>query len=265
MELGKTTTIKIILGLYKINSGQVLINGYDIKKDFKKAIEKVGAIIESPEGYMYLSGYQNLKLSADLYDNIGEKRIDEVVKLVGLQNRIHDKLSKYSLGMKQRLGIAKAILHRPNVLILDEPTNGLDPEGIKDLRDLLKRLVKEEKMAVLVSSHNLSELESFCTRVCIIQNGKVVEEIEMNNIKNMETIPKYIIEVSDVKDIKQSITDKEIEILEDNKIRVSLSPKEVYEFLTILKSNGIDVYEIKKEEVSLEDAFLKRTGGNEIV
>lgn len=128
---GKTTTIKLILGLQSISSGSVQINGYDIKKNFEKAIEKVGAIVENPDLYMYLSGYENLKLIANLYKNVSKSRIDEVVKLVGLENRIKDKVSKYSLGMRQRLGIAQAILHKPNLLILDEPTNGLDLKALK--------------------------------------------------------------------------------------------------------------------------------------
>ena len=171
---GKTTTIKLILGLQSITSGSVKINGYDIEKDFTQAIKKVGTIVESPDLYMYMSGYENLKIIANLYDGINKERIDEVIKLVGLENRIKDKVSKYSLGMRQRLGIAQAILHKPNLLVLDEPTNGLDPEGIKQVKDLIVKLAKEEKMAVLISSHNLLELESFCTKVTIIKNGELV-------------------------------------------------------------------------------------------
>ena len=128
MEHGKTTTIKLILGLQGIDEGKVEINGFDIEKEFTKAINKVGAIVENPDLYMYLSGYENLKLVANMYKGIKEERIEEVVKLVKLENRINDKVSKYSLGMRQRLGIAQAILHKPNLLVLDEPTNGLDPE-----------------------------------------------------------------------------------------------------------------------------------------
>ena len=159
---GKTTTIKLVLGLQSITSGNVLINGFDIEKQFTKAIEKVGAIVENPDLYMYLSGYENLKLISKLYKGIDKKRIDEVVKLVKLENRINDKVSKYSLGMRQRLGIAQAILHRPSLLILDEPTNGLDPEGIKEMRELLVDLAKKENMAILISSHNLAELDNLC-------------------------------------------------------------------------------------------------------
>ena len=136
MEHGKTTTIKLILGLQGIDEGKVEINGFDIEKEFTKAINKVGAIVENPDLYMYLSGYENLKLVANMYKGIKEERIEEVVKLVKLENRINDKVSKYSLGMRQRLGIAQAILHKPNLLVLDEPTNGLDPEGIKEMREL---------------------------------------------------------------------------------------------------------------------------------
>ena len=156
---GKTTTIKLILGLQSITSGVVSINGYDIEKQFTKAIEKVGAIIENPD----------------------RTRIMEVVKLVRLDNRINDKVSKYSLGMRQRLGVAQAILHKPKLLILDEPTNGLDPEGIKEMRDLLRELAQKEKMAIFISSHNLAEIETLCNKVCIIQNGNVIETTDCPN------------------------------------------------------------------------------------
>ena len=152
---GKTTTIKLILGLNKIDSGNILINDLDIEKDFEKAIMNVGAIVENPDLYMYLSGYDNLKLIKNMYKNISDDDVNNVIKQVKLEERIKDKVSKYSLGMRQRLGIAQALLHNPTLLILDEPTNGLDPEGIKELRDLLKKLAKEKNMAILLSSHNL--------------------------------------------------------------------------------------------------------------
>ena len=189
---GKTTTIKLILGLQSIDNGSVEINGFNVVKNFEKAIEKVGAIVENPDLYMYLSGYDNLKLVANLYKGIDSKRIDEVIKLVGLENRINDKVSKYSLGMRQRLGLAQAILHKPNLLILDEPTNGLDPEGIKDLRELLVKLATTEHMGILISSHNLAELESFCTKVCIIKNGVIIESSEIDVVKSKCSDSYYI-------------------------------------------------------------------------
>ena len=170
---GKTTIIKLILWLQRLTSGNVLINGYDLNKNFRKAIERVGAIVENPDFYTYLSGRRNLKLVADLYPNIDNKRINEVIKLVGLENRINDLVSKYSLGMKQRLGIATAILNKPNILVLDEPTNGLDPEGIVELRNLLLKIAKKENTGIIISSHNLSEIESICTKVCILQKREI--------------------------------------------------------------------------------------------
>ena len=174
---GKTTTIKLILGLQGIDKGSVNINSFDIKKDFVKAIEKVGAIVENPDTYMYLSGWDNLKLTANMYKNISDEAIKDIVKLVDLETRIHDKVSKYSLGMRQRLGIARALINKPNILILDEPTNGLDPEGIKDLRNLLKKLNTEKNMTIILSSHILSELHKLATCYGIMHKGKIVEEI----------------------------------------------------------------------------------------
>ena len=176
---GKTTTIKCVLGLNKIDSGKVIINGYDIKKDFIKAIEKVGAIVDNPDLYIYLSGYNNLKLTANIYQNIKEDRINEVVSLVKLEKDIKEKVSKYSLGMRQRLAIAQSLINNPNLLILDEPTNGLDPKGTKELRELLISLSKQNT-SILISSHNLTDLENLCNKVCIINDGKI---IEFNDIK----------------------------------------------------------------------------------
>ena len=169
---GKTTIIKLILGLIKITEGKVFINGFDIEKDFVKAIEKVGAIVENPDLYMYLSGYDNLKITANNYKNISKERINEVIKIVGLEKRIKDKVSTYSLGMRQRLGIAEAIINSPELLILDEPTNGLD---VEEIRNLIKDL-SNHGIAILISSHNLSEIDNLCNRIIAIKNGKIVED-----------------------------------------------------------------------------------------
>ena len=177
---GKTTIIKLILGLVKITKGNVYINGLDIEKNFVKAIEKVGAIVENPDLYMYLSGYDNLKITANNYKNISKERINEVIKIVGLENRIKDKVSTYSLGMRQRLGIAEAIINNPQLLILDEPTNGLDVEGIIETRNLIKELSKKG-IAILVSSHNLSEIGNICSRIIAVKNGKIVEDSDIDN------------------------------------------------------------------------------------
>ncbi len=258
---GKTTTIKMILGLQSIDSGEVVINGYSVVSDFSKAIEKVGAIVENPDSYMYLSGRKNLELIANMYDNISKERIEEVIKLVGLENRINDKVNKYSLGMRQRLGIGIALLNNPNLLILDEPTNGLDPEGIKELRDLLKSLAKKENIAVLISSHNLSELESFCTDICIIQNGAVLDRENIKNIKKYKD-SEFIFEVDDTKKVEKLL--KDIRVINDKMFGKIIDREEVPELVKKLVKNNIDIYEIRLKELTLEEAFLNKTGGNKI-
>ncbi len=258
---GKTTTIKLILGLQSISSGSVQINGYDIKKNFEKAIEKVGAIVENPDLYMYLSGYENLKLIANLYKNVSKSRIDEVVKLVGLENRIKDKVSKYSLGMRQRLGIAQAILHKPNLLILDEPTNGLDPEGIKDMRELLINLATKEHMGILISSHNLAELENFCNKVCIIKNGEVVETNSISDVKKEVSKGYFIFEIDNVKEAIILIGE-DVTTIDDKRIKVAITKEQVPDLVRKLVMQNIKIYSVVEETLTLEDAFLEKTGGN---
>lgn len=256
---GKTTTIKLILGLQTIDSGNVSINGYDIKKDFVKAIKNVGAIVENPDMYTYLSGYDNLKMSQRLY-NIKEDRVKEVIKLVGLEKRIHDKVSKYSLGMRQRLGIANAILNNPKLLILDEPTNGLDPEGIKEIRTLLLKLAKTEKMAILVSSHILSELDSFCNKIAIIQNGKIIETNDISKIKEINKEEVYLFEVSST----NKLPIEKIIIISDTEFKIKTSKENIPDIINTLVKNNIKIYKVHEEQMSLEEVFLKKTGGNVI-
>ncbi len=259
---GKTTTIKLILGLQKITSGTVKINGYDIEKDFTKAIKRVGTIVENPDLYMYMSGYENLKMISKLYEGITKERIDEVIKLVGLENRIKDKVSKYSLGMRQRLGIAQAILHKPNLLVLDEPTNGLDPEGIKQIKDLIVKLAKEEKMAVLISSHNLLELESFCTKITILKNGEVIENTSIDEVKQDENTS-YIFEVENEEKAIEAIKEKSKKI-DKNTIEVKVDKEDVPKIIEKLVKSNIKIYSVYQKESNLEDAFLKKIGGNVI-
>lgn len=260
---GKTTTIKLILGLQKITKGSVQINGYDIRKEFIKAIEKVGTIVESPDLYMYMSGYDNLKISKNYYKGINDSRINEVTKIVGLDNRIYDKVSKYSLGMRQRLGIAQSILHNPNLLILDEPTNGLDPEGIIEIRNLIKELAHKEKIGILISSHNLSELENICDKVCIIKNGEIVEETNIEGLKNEIIEESYILEIDNSQKVKEIIKNR-CDILDKEHVKIYANKVELPAITKELEKNQITVYTITKEEITLEDAFLKKIGGNNI-
>lgn len=257
---GKTTTIKLILGLQSISGGEVVINGYNVVKDFEKAIAKVGAIVESPDLYMYLTGRKNLELIANMYQDVTKERIEEVIKISGLDNRIDDKVSKYSLGMRQRLGIAASIINKPNILILDEPTNGLDPEGIKELRDLLKKLAKEEKMGILISSHNLAELESFCSDVCIIKNGEVIMTSSVKNIKKTDK-SYYTIELDKTNGLDK-ILNKDDEIISQTEIRVLREKEELAELIKKLVQKDYKIYEAKLVEMTLEEAFLKKAGGN---
>ena len=250
---GKTTSIKLMLGLQSLSGGSVKILGYDIKKDFVKAIRQVGAIVENPDLYMYLTGYENLKIASVFYQ-VDKNRIDEVVRLVGLEERIHDAVKNYSLGMRQRLGIAVAILHRPKLLILDEPMNGLDPEGIKDLKNILITLARDYSMAIIISSHILSELESFCTRICIFSKGRVEKDASIAEIKRITEKERYCLEVSDT-NLDSILTS--YQVLDNEHIEVSTTRENIVNILKALLLNDIFVYEVKREVLSLEDVFLK--------
>jgi ABC-2 type transport system ATP-binding protein len=259
---GKSTTIKCILGLNSLTKGTVIIDGHDITKEFSKAMVKVGAIVENPDLYMYLSGKQNLRLIANYYDGVNGDKIKEVVKLVGLENRINDKVSKYSLGMKQRLGIAAALLNDPDLLILDEPTNGLDPEGIRDLRNLLKKLAKDKNIGILISSHNLAELESFCSSYCIIQNGKIISQTTAKDLKKDDDSV-YTIMLDKTRGVKKALG-IEVDVVSDDEIRIHAQKEEIPDVIAALVKNEFKIYSVTEDELSLEDAFLKKTGGNKI-
>lgn len=260
---GKTTTIKLILGLQKITKGNVKINGFSIKDDFVKAIEKVGAIVESPDLYMYMSGYDNLKIAKEYYKDIPDSRIDAIIRIVGLEKRIYDKVSSYSLGMRQRLGIAQAILHGPNLLILDEPTNGLDPEGIIEIRKLLKYLAYTQNISILISSHNLSELENVCNKVCIIKNGEIIEETNIENLKQENMQESYIFEVNNI-EVAQEILKNISERIDNSHLRVFIHKEKLPSVNKVLEKNNVSVFTVEKEDITLEEAFLKKIGGNTI-
>jgi ABC-2 type transport system ATP-binding protein len=248
-----------------ITSGEVLINGISIQKDFEKAIQHVGAIVENPEMYKFLTGYQNLLHYARMAKGVTKERIDEVVKLVGLEKRIHDKVKTYSLGMRQRLGLAQALLHRPSLLILDEPTNGLDPAGIREIRDYLRKLAKEEGLGIIVSSHLLSEMEMMCDRFAIIQHGRLVgiesvQELSKQAQKVLLTVEPVEQALTVIKNIypHMNITPAK------QGIEVSIDYKEIPSLNAALVSENIKVYGIQVLTKSLEERFLEITGGNEI-
>lgn len=172
---GKTTTIKIITGLCRADQGEVKIFNFDIVNEFEKAMQKVGCIIETAEAYDYLSAYKNLMLLSRFYPDVKVSRIDEVLEIVGLKAYKNEKVGSFSLGMKQRLGLASAILSNPELVILDEPTNGLDIEGMVDIRNIITRMASEQKVTFFISSHLIHEMELTCSRVGIIYDGELVK------------------------------------------------------------------------------------------
>lgn len=262
---GKTTTIKMILGLFSITGGHISVCGYDVVTDFEKAMENVGGIVENPDLYKRMTGKQNLEYFSALYDNGAKENIDEVIKLVKMADRINDKVKNYSLGMRQRVGIAQAILHKPKLLVLDEPTNGLDPISIKELRDLLKFLAKNAGVGVFISSHLLNEMELMCDRIYIIDNGVVIGEktIEQVQETDIEDIRSYHFVTND-NDKTQAYFDS----LEANSKRendgVTLMMKrgEIPEIIRQLAGMGIDIYAVNQSHRTLEQDFIAMTTGS---
>ncbi|MBP1992395.1 ABC transporter ATP-binding protein [Paenibacillus eucommiae] len=179
---GKTTVMKIMTGLSRAEKGKAKLFGFDVSTQYEQAMAKVGVLIETAEAYTYMSGRKNLELAARFYPDLEKQRLDEVLELVGLEKYQHEKVSQYSLGMKQRLGIASAILSKPELLILDEPTNGLDIEGMVQIREIILRLAKEERITFLISSHLIHEMELMCSRIGIIYDGKLICEGLQNEL-----------------------------------------------------------------------------------
>ena len=263
---GKTTTIKLILGLLRIDQGEIDICGHNVSSDFEKAVRNVGGIIENPEMYKFLTGRENLMQYFRMYDDVDKSRIDEVVSIVRMEERIDDKISKYSLGMKQRLGIAQAILHKPKLLVLDEPTNGLDPAGIKDLRDIFKKLAHEEGCSVFVSSHMLAELELMCDRVCVIDRGKIIGDMTMEEIhasKNGDGI-KYTLETDDAEKAA-GVAEKMGMKAEksEGSVEFFASRDDAASLVAALVGEGVRVFGLSRASKSLEQVFMEITGDNE--
>ena len=264
---GKTTTIKMLLGLMSITKGEMYIDGLNVEKDFERAIAKVGGIVENPDLYKYLTGYQNLVHYWRMYPDVKKERIDEGIKISGLEKRIHDKVKTYSLGMRQRLGVAQALINSPKLLVLDEPTNGLDPAGIHELRNYLRKLAIEENVAVIVSSHLLSEMELMCDRVGIIQNGKLVRIQDMKEMLENEVTSVIALAVTPIEEAEVYLEslNKEYKLeVKGNEIEITENIENVPELVEKLVSQGIKIYGIRKVQQSLESKFLEMTGGNEI-
>lgn len=265
---GKTTTIRMLVGLIRPSAGHIEICGYDIQKQTNKALEKVGCIVENPELYPFLTGMENLEHFARMLPGVTLGKINEVVEKVGLSERIHDRVKDYSLGMRQRLGIAQALLGNPQLLILDEPTNGLDPQGIKEMRSFIRGLA-DEGLSVFISSHLLSEIQLLCDRVGIILNGQVIHEGTVSSLldESHRKMYWYIIPVSQGEQIIRNCPGVEIiqvdyeeglVITESNEERVPLVNEE-------LVKNKVKVIRAEWKKPVLEDLFLKLTEGNGVV
>ncbi|PRA08465.1 MULTISPECIES: ABC transporter ATP-binding protein [unclassified Paenibacillus] len=258
---GKTTTIRMMVGLMSISKGDIFISGHSVKNEFEKAVAQVGAIVENPEMYKFLTGYQNLVHFARMSPGVTKERIAETIERVGLTARIHDKVKTYSLGMRQRLGVAQAILHKPKLLVLDEPTNGLDPQGIRELRDYLRQLTQEEGITVFVSSHLLSEMELMCDTVAIIQNGKLIDVRNLRTEAGSDALIEVAFELNDADRAADLIQGA---IVQGNVLVVRVSREQIPDINAKLVSEGVQVYGIRNVTHTLEEQFLQVTGGGGI-
>lgn len=270
---GKSTTLKIITGLAKANKGKVSIEGHDIVKERTLAMKNVGAIVEAPDMYLDWTGLENMKYLASISNieypedlggftkkEIIQNRIEELLKLVGLFERRTDKVRSYSLGMKQRLGISQALLSRPKLLVLDEPNNGLDPSGIIEMRNIILHLAREFKMAVLVSSHQLAEMQLLCDRFIIIDKGKIISEPKKQDLEEHTSESTVIIATNDIVGAKDILKEK-FGIAAELKnggieFKTAVDTGEITRELIL---NGISVKGVRCKESTLEDMFIRLT------
>jgi ABC-2 type transport system ATP-binding protein len=262
---GKTTILKMLVGLLKPTNGTILIQQYNINKDFEKAISNVGAIIENPAMYDYLSGYENLVQLFKMTNQFSLERLDEIVQLLKMEDYIDDKVHTYSLGMRQRLGLAQAILHRPDILLLDEPTNGLDPEGMKSLRETLKSLAKEG-VSIIISSHILSEIELICHSVLVMKDGKCVEKSLLNDwqktSKNKQLYAFKLLKMDKtIENLLEPYSSKKI-VTHSNGFSIELDVEEVAALNRLLVNAGAEVVGIELAGNRLEELFLQKLGGD---
>ncbi len=260
---GKTTTIKMIVGLIHPDKGSISIDGADILKDGNKARAKLGAVVENPEMYNYLSGMANLKMIAEVR-KIPKQDILDIVELVDLSRRIDDKVGKYSLGMKQRLGLACALLGKPKLLILDEPTNGLDPSGIIDFRNIVKNAVKELQTSVFISSHILSEVQQLCTRVAFINHGEIkgMESLVDGNIQQgYERIVIVASPVNSIRSVLESIEGISNVVQNGGEYSVVIEKGSTPKVIRALVQQNVDIYQVYQKQNSLEQRYMELVEG----
>lgn len=256
---GKSTTMKMLLGLVHPTDGKVNILGKPFNSANRISILKnVGSLIESPSYYGHLTGRENMEVLRRLLD-LSKKNIDEAIHIVRLENQMNKKVKHYSLGMKQRLGIAMAIARFPKLLILDEPTNGLDPAGIEEIRDLIKELPKQYGMTVMISSHLLSEIEQTATAIGIINHGKMIFQDKME-VLNQKRRPRLLLRTSNNALAKEVLKNFQMENGQNGIILPLLEDEEVGNIVYTLYQNNIRLYRIEEQKNSLEDVFLELTG-----
>ena len=256
---GKSTTMKMLLGLVKPTSGTIEIMGKPFnEKNRRDILASVGSLIESPSYYGHLTGRENMEIIRRLLD-LPKKNIEEAVHIVRMENQMEKKVKNYSLGMKQRLGIANAILHDPELLILDEPTNGLDPAGIEEMRELIKMLPKQYGMTVMISSHILSEIDQMATVVGIINQGCLIFQERMS-VLDMQREPQIILRTSDNNHAFQLLKKANPQRTTDGLQIGALTDEQTGAVVQCLCSNGISVYRVEEHRESLEDIFLNLTG-----
>ena len=261
---GKSTTLRMIVGLSSPTCGIITIDGHSITKDYVKAMSKVGCIIEGPDLYNYLSGLENLKMLSSMNKNVTNEDIMKVIKLVGMQNRINDKVSTYSLGMKQRLGLAQALIHKPKLLILDEPTNGLDPSGINEFRHIIHDLAKKENIAVLISSHLISEVELMCDTVAIIKNGTLLKYSSVSELLSNQEV--FFVLSDNQRGINILKNKWNIDSsLKDDRIIAKVDISKLEEINSSFIQEGLMIKFVNTNQKTLEDLFLTLTEGNDII
>ncbi|GMX66152.1 ABC transporter ATP-binding protein [Paenibacillus elgii] len=270
---GKTTTIRMLVDLIKPTEGSIRICGYDVQREHNEALQYVGCIVENPELYSYLSGWENLEHFARMLPGVGENRIREVVDIVGMDARIHDKVKTYSLGMRQRLGIAQALLNDPKLLILDEPTNGLDPQGIKELREFIRQLA-ETGLSLFISSHLLSEIQQMCDRVAIISHGEVITVGEVSSLvdESVSTVVWSVLPTETALKVLQSHLEVQSVSFADEsgtetgvpRLVALQNPEAIPELSRQLMEAGVALHGIEIKLPTLEDLFLKLTEGERI-
>ncbi|MDR0856412.1 MAG: ABC transporter ATP-binding protein, partial [Clostridiales bacterium] len=259
---GKTTTIRMIAGLAGITAGEAYVCGRSVKTDFKGAVRNIGGIIENPEMYKYMTGWDNLRYYADLYGGISDEQIMDVVRLVKMEKRIHEKVKRYSLGMRQRVGIAQSLLHNPRLLILDEPTNGLDPAGIHEMRDFLKMLAHDFGIAVFISSHILSEMQLMCDRVGIVSLGRLLAVKTVEEWTRAEGATVKLTVVVDKPEEAVAALKRKLElapVANGKVLSFNASQEQIAQLTRVLAAEKVSVLSLVQGEKSLEETFLELT------